>query len=606
MYPCKDAVFLWKYLAYGNCEAMLAPMYIERIPNRSSPPAVLIRESYREDGKVKKRTLANLSKLPDVLVEQIGATLRGNQGAAFPTTEISVLRSLPHGHIAAVAGMIKKIGLSSILSSRRTTKRDLATAMIIHQIVVAGPKSKLALAQSLREETAHHSIATVLGLENASEKSIYQAMDWLLGRQEAIEKALADRHLREGSLILYDVTSTYFEGRTCPLAKFGHNRDKKKGKLQIVIGLLCTTEGCPIAIEVFEGNTADPKTLSSQFAKVRDQFEIRNIVWVGDRGMLTEARIRKEVEGTPGLDWISALRAPAIRSLIEADRIDRSLFDVENLAEITSPDFPGERLVVCFNPLLAEERDRKRQELIAATKPLLDRIVRATSREKRPLRGKDAIGVRVGKTIDRYKVAKHFRLSIKDNSFSYEIDEEKISREAAQDGLYVLRTSLSEGDLPADRVVSCYKGLSKAERAFRTMKTTDLNVRPIHHRLEDRVRAHVFLCMLAYYVEWHMREALAHFLFKDEDPGIAEALRSNPVEKAKLSPSAKRKKQTKRNDDGQPVQDFGGVLATLSTICLNEMAIGPKKNRFMKMTSPTELQAKMFAALGVACTPQPM
>lgn len=583
-------------------------MYIEKVPNRASPPAVLLRESYREDGKVKKRTLANLSKLPAEVVERIRQVVNESSSSSAARSEPSrdgsfeILRSLPHGHVAAALGVLKQTGLASVLASRRSRQRDLVCAMIVQRII--DPASKLALVQGLREESAQHSLHRALGIEHANENDLYRAMDWLVERQDKIEAKLAQRHLEEGCLVLYDLTSTYFEGRSCPLAKLGYSRDGKKGKLQIVFGLLCNTEGCPVSVEVFEGNTSDPSTLSNQIAKLRERFGLRRVVWVGDRGMITDARIREEFRGAD-LDWISALRAPAIKSLVAKGLVDRSLFDTDDLAEITSPDYPGERLVVCMNPLLAAERTRKRDELVEATRRDLDKIVKAVERKSRPLRGSDNIGVRVGKVLNRFKMGKHFILTIEDTAFSYQLDEEKIKAEAALDGIYVVRTNVAAEELSSDQVVACYKGLSKAERAFRCMKTVDLKVRPIHHHLEKRVRAHVFLCMLAYYVEWHMRAKLAPFLFDDEDHSAGERRRKSVVQKAQLSVAAEKKKHAKRNADGDPVQAFGGLLSTLATLCLNVVQVDGDAT-FDKLTTPTTLQQKIFASLGVPYTLQPL
>ena len=405
--------------------------------------------------------------------------------------------------------------------------------MMVARIVE--PRSKLATARGLREETQCSSLAELLGIEQADEDDLYAAMDWLLTRQEPIEQALARRHLSEGSLVLYDVTSTYFEGHCCPLAQYGHPCDKP-GKLQIIFGLLCNQEGCPVAVEVFEGNTGDPATLKFQVKKLRERFGLERVVWVGDRGMLTEARIREDLQGVEGLDWISALRAPAIRQLVKGGLLQLSLFDKTDLAEIHSPDYPGERLVVCKNPLLAEERARKRKALLQATEVELKKVVEATQRHKRRLKGKDQIGLRVGKVFNRFKVAKHFDITITEEGFSYERNIERISQEAALDGLYVIRTRVSQAVLSAEQTVGAYKGLAVVERAFRSYKTVDLKVRPIYHYLADRVRAHVFLCMLAYYVEWHMRQKLAPMLFDDEDKALVHKQRASIVAPAQRLP----------------------------------------------------------------------
>ena len=467
-------------------------MYVERVPNRSSPPAVLLRESFREDGKVKKRTLANLSKWPDDLVEGFRVLLKG--GVALPSLgdAFAILRSRPHGHAAAVLGTARRLGLEKLLDRRPSRDRALATAMILARIL--DPRSKLATARSLSRETLTHTLGEELGVEDAGENELYRAMDWLLKRQARIERHLAARHLEEGALVLCDVTSVYFEGSKCPLAKRGYSRDGKRGKLQIVFALLCDREGCPVAAEVFEGNTADPGTLAAQLEKLRKRFSLSRIVLVGDRGLLTDARIREEVRPA-GLGWITALRAPAIRKLVKGGTLQLSLFDEQDLAEITAPElFPGERLVVCRNPLLAAERARKRLDLLAATERELDKVVAATRREQRPLRGKDKIAVRADRALRRFKVGKHFDTESTDDGFSYARNEDRIAVEAALDGIYVIRTNVPAEELPAEEAVRSYKSLSRVERAFRSYKTVDLKVRPVHHRLEGRVRAHVFLC----------------------------------------------------------------------------------------------------------------
>jgi len=581
-------------------------MYIEAVPNRNSPPCILLRESCRQGHKVSKRTLANLTHWPPEVVEGLEALLKGGKvvvvgqdgqrgavGAGF-----EIVRSLPHGHVAAVLGTLRRLGLETILAPRRCRRRDLVVAMIVARVI--DPRSKLATARGLNEDTAFTSLGEALGVADADEDALYAAMDWLGPLQGRIEAKLARRHLQDGTLVLYDVTSTYFEGVSCPLAQFGHNRDGKRGKLQIVLGLLCDVAGRPIAVEVFEGNTADPSTLARQIQKVRDRFALQCVVVVGDRGMLTEARVREELAPVAGLEWITALRAPAIRKLVEAGALQPSLFDQRDLGEITSPQYPGERLVVCRNPLLLTERRRKRQELLAATERELAKIARAVSRPRRPLRGADKIGLRVGKCQNRFKVAKHFRIKITADSFTYERDEEKIAREAALDGIYVVRTSVPAERLDTENTVRAYKGLSKAERAFRSLKTMDLKIRPIHHHLADRVRAHVLLCMLAYYVEWHMRQAWAPLLFDDEDPAAGEALRDSPVAPAQRSPAARRKAARKRTDQDQPVHSFQTLLADLATIAKNRIQPNvPGAEPFEKTTQPTALQARALSLLGM-------
>ena len=572
-------------------------MYIEAVPNRGSPPCLLLRESYRQGGKVRKRTLANMTHWPPHVVEGLRSLLKGGQ-VIQAAEGFEIVRSLPHGHVAAVLGTLRRIGLDKLIARRGGWQQDLVVGMIVARVL--DPRSKLATARGLSGETAFTSLGEVLGISDADENDLYDAMDWLLKRQDRIEQALGKRHLREGTLVLYDVTSTYFEGRSCPLAKLGHSRDGKKGKLQIVIGLLCDVEGRPVGVEVFDGNTGDPTTLASQVRKIRHRFGIRRVVLVGDRGMITEARIREDLQEIEGLDWITALRAPAIAKLVQEGSLQPSLFDQRDLAEIRSPGYPGQRLVVCHNPLLAAERGRKRQELLAATEKELAKIAAAVQRERRPLRGEGPIGQRVGKVLNRFKVGKHFRTEYTDDSFRYERQEEKITAEAALDGFYVVRSSLPPGTLDPAQLVGAYKGLSKAERAFRRLKTMDLHVRPIYHHLPDRVRAHVLLCMLAYYVEWHMRQAVAPILFDDEDPAAGEAMRSSPVGPAKRSPKAQGKAERKRTEQDEPVHSFQTLLADLATITKNRIQLNvPGAEPFEKITQPTAFQQRALSLLGV-------
>ncbi len=575
-------------------------MYVATVPNRSSPPAFLLRESYREGKKVKTRTLANITDWPRAQVEGLRRVLRGDT-VVSPDDAFEIKRSLPHGHVAAVLGTLRRVGLDGLIEPQPSRERALSIAMIAGRVI--NPGSKLATARGLGAETASTSLGETLDLVTADEEELYGAMDWLLKRQERIEDALAKRHLSQGSLVLYDVSSTYFEGRCCPLAKLGHNRDGKKGKLQIVFGLLTTLEGCPCAVEVFPGNTGDPKTLAPQIQKIRKRFALERVILVGDRGMITEARLRKDIKGVEGLEWISALRAPAIAKLLKAGAIQTSWFDERDLAEISHPDYPGERLVVCRNPLLAEERARKRQELLAATEVALEKIKKATERRNNPLRGKGEIGLRVGKQIGRYKVGKHFRLKITDDSFSYERRAERIAEEATLDGFYVVRTSVSATVLGSEETVACYKRLSNVERLFRCMKTVDLKVRPIFHRLEDRVRAHVFICMLAYYVEWEMRHLLCPILFEDDDKEAAERARSSIVARAERSDSAKAKIVEKRTADDFPVHSFQTLLSDLSTLAKIYMCAKIEGSpTFVQYTTPTRLQERAFQLLGVEPT----
>ena len=573
-------------------------MYIERVPNRSSPPAILLREAYRENGKVKKRTILNLSKWPPALVEGLRTLLRGGVAVERLEDAFDVVRSLPHGHVAAVLGTLRRVGLDRVIGEAQSREHALVLAMVAARLLF--PDSKLATARGLQSASLASSLAEQLGVEGVGEDELYAAMDWLLERQAGIEAKLAKRHLHDGALVLYDVTSTYFEGRTCPLAQLGHNRDGKKGKLQIVFGLLCTKEGCPVAVEVFSGNTGDPTTLSAQIQKVRERFGLTRVIWVADRGLLTQARLREEFQPVEGLDWITALRAPQIQELVQSGSLQLTLFDERDLGEITDPSYPGERLIVCRNPFLAQERARKREELLAATQRELDKIVEATTRSRRPLRGKDQIGLRVGKVIGHYKVGKHFQVEITEQGLSYQRDEEGIRKEASLDGIYVVRTSVEAKELAAEEAVRAYKGLSEVERAFRSLKTVDLHVRPINHRLEKRVRAHVLICMLAYYVEWHMRQALAPMLFDEDDPQGAQAKRSSVVARAQRSDAAEAKAAQKRTQDHLPVHSFQTLLADLSTIA--KQRIQPRiegASTFEKLTLPTPVQKRALDLLRV-------
>jgi len=558
----------------------------------------LLRRSVREGKKVRHETVGNLSHLP---MHVIGLIRRALKGECFlaPEESFDCVRSLPHGHVAAVLGTLKKLGLDKIIASRRSRMRDLVVAMIVARIM--DPRSKLAIARGLSADTAFSTLGEVLDVVSASEEDLYAAMDWLLPRQRAIEDRLAERHLADGTLVLYDVTSSYFEGRTCPLARLGHSRDGKKDKLQIVIGLLCTREGQPVAVEVFDGNAGDPTTVASQVAKIRARFGLSDVVLVGDRGMITSARIREDLAPVEGLRWITALRSPAIRTLLRQGAVQRSLFDEVDLAEITSDDYPGERLIVCRNPLLAVERARKRQELLEATERGLEKIVVATKRKTRGLSGADKIGLRVGKVRDKYKVGKHFDLEITETSFRYSRKVDQIEEEASLDGLYVIRTNVAVKTLGATETVRVYKGLSVVEWAFRSMKTMDLKIRPIHHHLTTRVRSHVFLCMLAYYVEWHMRQTLAPVLFDDHERDVAEKARTSIVAPAQRSPAAKKKAQSKTCEDGTPVHSFQTMLADLATIVRNRMCPrGAEGSTFEIITTPTPVQRRALDLLGVS------
>jgi hypothetical protein len=575
-------------------------MHVDRIPNRTSPPAYLLRESYRDGNKVRKRTLANITHWPLAKIETLRRLLRDELPGGDQAQGLSLLRSLPHGHAAAALGMLRKLGLDRILSQGgRQPAREVALCIAMMVARVIDPASKLATARGLDDDTATCSLGQVLGLGPVDEQELYGALDWLVGQQERIERTLARRHLEHGTLVLYDVTSTYFEGRTCPLAKRGYNRDGKRHKLQIVFGLMCTAKGCPVAVEVFEGNVGDPSTLQNQIGKLKQRFALEHVVLIGDRGMITEARINETVKPA-GLDFITALRAPAIRSLAEAGTIQLSLFDERELAEINSPDYPGERLIVCRNPLLADERTRKRCELLDATEQELLDIQARVRRAKRPLRGKDKIALAVGAVVNHYKMAKHFAVTITDDDLTFERKAEQISAEAMLDGIYVLRTNLKPETLGATATVRAYKDLATVERAFRSLKTVDLEVRPIHHRRAQRVRAHVLLCMLAYYLEWHMRQVLKPILFDDHDKAAAEAARPSIVAKAERSDAADRKAATKRTHDDLPVHSFRSLLSDLATVTRNTMAMTQTLDAaFVLYPKLTPAQDRAFQLLGV-------
>lgn len=567
---------------------------ITKVHNGKTYTTHLLRRTYREGGKVKHQTLGNLSDLPLDAIDYIRKRLRGEPPAGADTS-FEIRRSLPHGHVAAVLGMLRKIGLDSFIGSKHCRERDLVLAMIVSRIIQPG--SKLSTFNGLAGETAQSSLSEELRLGSVEVKELYDALDWLLERQSRIENKLAGKHLTDGTLVLYDVSSSYYTGRKSDLVKHGYNRDQKKGYPQIVYGLLCNRQGCPIAIEVFAGNTADPTTLASQIQKIRKRFSLRRVVLVGDRGMITSSRIDKELRSVEGLAWITALRSDSIRKLVSSGTIQRSLFDEIDLAEIKSDDFPGERLIVCRNPLLADERARKRQELLQATEKLLDEIVAAVRREKKPFRGKAKIALRVGRVLNKYKMAKHFDLTIEDEQFTYQRRTAQIAEEIALDGLYVIRTSVDSKELSGDETVRAYKDLSHVERAFRTIKTVDLQIRPIFHWKDDRIRAHVFLCMLAYYLEWHLRSELKPLLFEDHERSAAEATRTSIVAPAPRSEAARRKDSQQRTDDDYPVQGFRALIKDLGTLCRNYALAN--NTEFSILTSPTRLQQRAFQLLGI-------
>ncbi len=550
--------------------------------------SILLRQSYRVGRQVKHRTLASLTALPPAVIDAIERSLRGERlvaaGDAF-----RIVRSLPHGHVAAVYGMLRALDLPTLLERRSSRERDLAVAMVVARLLA--PCSKLATARTLGQST----LGQVLGVADATEDELYGALDWLLARQARVERALAARHLASGSLVLYDVSSTYVEGSHCPLAAYGHSRDHRPDRRQIVFGLVTDEAGCPVAVEAFAGNTADPATLEAQIEKVRTRFGLTDIVLVGDRGMLTSARIARLKE-LGGIGWVSCLRAPAIRSLVEAGDLQLSLFDERNLAEITSPEFPGERLVVCRNPALAAERARKREALLAATEAALATVARLVERGR--LRSAAAVGLRAGRVVDAKKMAKHIELDIAERHFAYRRRIDAIAAEAALDGLYVVRTSVGPERLDTAAVVETYKRLSAVERDFRALKGDDLLVRPIFHHREDRVRAHLFLCFLAAYVRWHLEAAWAPLLYRDEIPPP----RVDPVGPPERSAAAIAKERDHRTPDGFPVHSFATLLAELATLTRNRVvpAGADEGAAFQILAEPTPLQARAFELIAVS------
>ena len=571
-------------------------MYIDIVPNRKSPPAVLLREGFRQDGKVVKRTLANLSSLPPHAIEVLRRSLKGETfcQASLPDA-FSIVRSRSHGAVAAVLGAARQCGLAKLIAPAPSPVRNLVMAMVVARIL--NPRSKLATARGLVPQRASDTLAEELGLSaTVDEQDLYGALDWLVEQQPKIEKRLAKKHLKEDSLVLYDLTSVWMEGRHCPLAKFGHSRDGKRGKRQFEFGLMCDAEGRPVAVEVFEGNRADPSTVAHQVGTLRKRFGLNKVVLVADRGMLTQKRIDEDLKPND-LDWVTALRAPQILKLVEKTGFQLDLLDERNLAEITNVEsYPGERFMVCRNPVLGAERARKREALLQATERRLEEIVAATQRQKRRLKGAVQIQKRVGKHLNARKVGKHFQIAITEDSFCWSRNAQSIDQEAALDGFYVIRTSLPEDRMDSKQVVGNYKRLSAVERAFRSFKTVDLKVRPVHHRLDKRVRAHVLCCMLAWYVEFHLRRQLAPLLYDDEET----PQRPDPVAPAVVSASAKNKAASGINSQGFPVQSFRDLLQHLS--CLNRNRIRPKitgQHEFDMLTQPTPVQQEAFRLLKV-------
>lgn len=547
-------------------------MYIDIVPNRSSPPAILLRESVREGKRVRKRTVANLSGLPIERVEMIRRVLKGEKLGPIEDA-LEVVRSLAHGHVDAVRGAMRQLGFDKLIDAKKSRERDLVVAMIAGRII-APEASKLGMTRAWADTT----LADDLGVADAHEDELYEAMDWLLKRQAAIEKRLAKRHLKEGGLVLFDLTSSYFQGVTCPLAKLGYSRDGKPGTLQVNYGLLTDSRGCPVSVSTFDGNTADPKTLLPQVEKMKKNFGIDRLVMAGDRGMISNMQI-DAMRKLEGVDWITALKSGAIAKLAEGGHLQFDLFDERNLINLTHDDYPGERLIACRNLALTRLRAEKRKDLIAATTRELEKVKAMVAGGR--LLGRDKIGVRVGKVIGKYKVAKHFDLDIKDGSFAFKANEERIAAEAALDGLYVIRTSVAQADMTAEQAVLNYKRLAEVERAFRTLKGVDLQVRPIRHRLEGRVKAHIFLCTLAYYVQWHMIQAWRELTFAD-DTGTVEARERDPVAPAKRSKAALEKIHTRTLVDGTPAMSFGRLLAHLATIVRNTLR--PKNARAAEAT----------------------
>ena len=560
-------------------------MYIDIVPNRSSPPAILLRESVREGSKVRKRTIANLSGLSTEQAEAMRDVLKGKRLAPIEET-FEVTRSQHHGHVDAVRTAMRRLGFDRLIDKASSRERDLVVAMVVGRII-APEASKLGMTQAWTDTT----LADDLGIADADEDELYAAMDWLIERQDEIEKRLAKRHLKAGGLVLFDLTSSWFERVTCPLAKIGYSRDGRKGTLQVNYGVMTDDRGCPVSVSVFDGNTGDPKTLLPQVEKTKKSFGIDRLTMVGDRGMITNVQI-DAMRKLDGVDWITALKSGAIADLVDDKSLQPDLFDERNLISLTHPDYPGEQLVACRNPQLAKRRASRRKELIAATVIELDKIKAAVDAGR--LSGKARIGVRYGKASRKYKVGKHFIWKIDDNAFTFEIDEKKVAAEAALDGIYVIRTSIEKQKMTAEQAVLNYKKLAEAERAFRTLKGVDLHVRPIRHRLESRVKAHIFLSMLAYYVQWHMIEAWAPLTFADEAGPSAVRL-ADPVAPAKRSKAALTKVHSHQLTDGSPAMSFGRLLAHLATIVRNTVRpIGARAGAaiFTLTTRPNEKQQR--------------
>ena len=578
-------------------------MYIERVANRNSPPAVLLRESWRENGKTKKRTIGNLSALPDETIEAVRSALKGDVvpaalAIAEPQKDLEITNVRQHGHVAAIVAMIKRSGLLQMIDRKPSHERDIVVAMIADRLLHGD--SKLATARHCQKETAATTLGQLLSLEDLDEHECYQAMDWLLMRQEAIQKKLAKKHLADGGPVLFDLSSSYFEGHTCPLAKYGYSRDKRGDLPQVNYGMYCNAQGVPIGVEVFPGNENDHDAFPKAVARVRNDFGRKNVIFVGDRGMISGKAIDDYLRGDEGTQWITALNSASIAKLQRQGDIQLSLFDQRNLASITHPDYPDERLILCYNPLLADERVRKREALLTATEKLLAKVKAKVDRRRKPVRGKSEIGVEVGKVVNRKKVAKHFHIEIDDDRFEYSRNQEKIDAEASLDGIYVIRSNVNANEMSDEQVVAHYKNLALVERAFRSLKSIDLRVRPINHRLEDRVRSHIFICMLAYYIEHQLREALAPLMFVDEEKSSAET-RDSIVSPARRSASARRKDATRRNENGVRLSSFRDILESLSAVTRSTVIInGHPKGRFTVTSRPTSYQQEIIRHLGIA------
>ncbi len=577
-------------------------MYIEHVPNRNSTPAVLLRESWRENGKTKKRTVANLSSLPDETVEAVRAALKGEVVPAAlaisePEKTLEIINARQHGHVAAIIAMIKKSGLLHVIDRKASRQRDIVVAMIADRLLHGD--SKLATARHCQNETAATTLGEQLSLQDLDEHECYLAMDWLLERQESMQKKLAKKHLADGGPVLFDLSSSYFEGHTCPLAKHGYSRDKRGDLPQVNYGMYCNADGVPIGVEVLSGNESDRVAFPKAVERVRNDFGRKNVIFVGDRGMICGKAIDDYLRGEEGAQWITALNSTSIAKLQRQGDIQLSFFDQRDLASITHPDYPDERLIVCRNPLLADERARKREALLAATEKLLAKVKAKVDRKRKPLRGKSEIGIEVGKDVNAKKVAKHFRIEIDDDRFEYFRDEEKIDAEASLDGLYVIRSNVEPSQMSDERIVAHYKNLALVERAFRSLKSIDIRVRPINHRLADRVRSHIFICMLAYYIEYQMRLALAPLMFVDEEKSSAET-RNSVVSPAGRSDSAKRKDATHRNKHGFGLSSFRDILESLSAVIRSTVTIkGHPKGRFKTTSRPTPYQQEIIRHLGL-------